>query len=172
MSHVYLIGFMGAGKSTVGRRVASRAGRRFVDLDDVIERRTGATVAEIFSRQGETGFRDLESEALRAIAEEPPMIVACGGGVVISDDNRVVLKRSGNVIYLKVDAAEALARISDKTTRPLLAGGGGTTAATSLLAAREALYTAVSDSTVDTAGRTIDQVVDAVLQLLPEDGDA
>lgn len=171
MSHIYLIGFMGAGKSTVGRRVAARTGRRFADLDDLIERRADATVAEIFAREGESGFRELESEVLRSIAEEPPMVVACGGGVVISDENRVVLKRSGVVIYLKVDAAEALARISDKTTRPLLAGGGGTTAATSLLAAREALYAAVSDVTVDTAGRSIEQVVDAVLQLLAEDGD-
>ncbi len=172
MSHLYLVGFMGAGKSSVGRRVAGRIGTPFVDLDGLIEQQAGIPIAQIFSSQGERAFRELESSALRSIAQAPPMVVACGGGAVISDENRVLLKSTGTVIYLKVDAAEALARIGDKSTRPLLSGAGGATAATSILASREALYSAVSDSTVDTAGLTVEQVVDRVMQLIPGKDDA
>ena len=166
MNHIYLIGFMGAGKSSVGRRLASRLGLPFGDLDREIEQRAGSTVAEIFTESGEERFRAIESETLRSLAEKPRMVIACGGGVVISDENRAVLKRTGTVLYLKVDAAEALARIGDKRTRPLLAGGGGTMAATALLTARESLYDAVGDLTVDTVGLSVDQVVDAAADAL------
>ena len=158
MRHVFLIGFMGAGKSTVGRLVAEQMGRPFVDLDERIEAERGLSVAEVFATQGEEAFRALEAAALSALADEPSPIVACGGGVVISDTNRAELKRLGHTIYLRVSAGETLARVGDDGTRPLLSGGGGLLAATTLLEARESLYSAVADATIDTVGFTAEQV--------------
>lgn len=162
MSHVFLVGFMGAGKSTVGRTVAERLGRPFVDLDVRIEAASRRPVSELFETEGEATFRVLEGDALEALAEEPRSIVACGGGVVVRDANRAALKRLGYVIYLRVSAGETLARVGDDGTRPLLSGGGGLLAATALLEARETLYTAVADATIDTVGRSAEEVADRV----------
>lgn len=161
--HLFLVGFMGAGKSSVGRQVAERLGVPFVDLDERIAAERGATIREIFETGGEKSFREVERDALIALQSEPPSVVACGGGVVVRDENRGALKRLGTVVHLKVDAAEALARIGDTSTRPLLSGRGGAMAATSLLVARESLYAAVADVVVDTTGRGIDEVAAAVL---------
>ena len=164
--HILFVGFMGAGKSTVARSVAASLGLPYVDLDSSIEERAGMTAAEIFSRAGEDGFRDLESEALADLIERPPLVIACGGGVILRAENRAALKRMGTVVYLQVTAAEAIARVGDASTRPLLAGPAGALAATSLLTAREALYRAVADIVVETVGRSADEVADAVLERL------
>jgi len=167
VSHVFLVGFMGAGKSTVGKLVASDLGLPFVDLDERIEAAEGRPVAEIFAGEGEPYFRAVESRVLRDLAEEPDSVVACGGGVILDDANRAMLKRLGTVVYLEVTAGEALARVGGADTRPLLAGGGGAMAA-SLLRAREALYRAAADVTVDTVGRDARSVADRVMQSLRE----
>lgn len=159
MSHIFLIGFMGAGKSTVGRALAERLDMPFVDLDDHVEASTGLTVGELFETQGEPAFRNHESAALLAVADAPPSVVACGGGVILSDENRRVLKESGCVLYLAVSADVAMARIGGAETRPLLAGGGGETAA-ALLDARRSTYESVADATVNTTGLTPIAVAD------------
>lgn len=171
MSHVLLIGFMGAGKSTVGRQLAARLELPFVDLDTEIERAAGgATVSEIFATRGESMFRTLESAALRALEGAPRAVVACGGGVVLDDDNRRLLKSLGVVVYLKVDAAEALARIGDTGSRPILERGDTAAMASTLLSARETLYRSTADVVVDTAGLPADRVAAEVFTLLEADG--
>lgn len=170
MTRLYLIGFMGAGKSTVGNEIAGRLGVPFIDLDDEIESRASQAVKEIFSTRGEEHFRALEREALLAVTAIERAVVACGGGVVLRDDNRVTLKSTGTVVYLKVSAGEAIARIGDADTRPLLSGAGGGLAATALLASREALYKAVADIEVETLGRTASEVATAVITDLEERG--
>jgi len=162
VSHLFLTGFMGAGKSTVGRIVASRLDRDLVDLDAAIEAREGATVAEIFSARGEDGFREAEHRALEALVAAPSAVVATGGGVVLREDNQGLLKRHGTVVYLSVTPEEAMARLGDAGDRPLLAGGG-LAAARSILTARLALYRATADHVVDTGGRTPAEVAEAVL---------
>jgi shikimate kinase len=168
MSHIVLIGFMGAGKSTVGRLVARQLDRPFLDVDSLVERGDGRSVRAIFAEDGEVRFRELEAAAMETLLTAPPSVVACGGGVVLSDSNRAILKRLGTVVYLRVTAAETLARLSGDTTRPLLAGAGGVIAATELLGAREALYSAVADLVVDTVDRTADEVARQVVQLVQE----
>ncbi len=163
MSHLLLVGFMGAGRSSVGRELAARLGLPFIDLDASIEERAGMPVARYFSEHGEPAFRELEHAALRDLIGAPDSVVACGGGVVTRDDNRILLKDLGRVVYLRVSAGEALARIGDTTTRPLLAGPGGALVATRLLESRESLYQAVADVVVETGGATVEQVVDRVL---------
>jgi shikimate kinase len=166
MSHIFLIGFMGAGKSTVARLVAERTGRPFIDLDNLIEASEGCSVREIFENQGEAHFREVESAALASIPDRPPSIIACGGGVVLSDANRAELRRRGMVVYLRVSAGETLARVGADGTRPLLSGHGGALAATKLLDARESLYAAVADITIDTVGRTPGEVARTVTEAI------
>jgi len=157
---------MGSGKSTVGRILADTLGVPFVDLDERIESIAGATVNELFVDGGEDRFRALETQALAAMASEPPSVIACGGGVVVRDENRALLPGLGRVVYLTVSAGEAVARIGDTSTRPLLTGSGAALAATSLLAARESLYTAVADVVVQTESRTPEAVARVVSEKL------
>ena len=168
MSHIFLIGFMGAGKSTVGRMVAERLGRPFIDLDVEVTSAAGRSIPEIFDTEGEQGFRDRETAALAATEDAPSSVIACGGGIVLTDGNRRALKDRGIVVYLEVEAGEALARIGDTTGRPLLESGDAAHMASTLLAAREALYRTVADATVDTTGLSQAAVAEAVLGQLAE----
>lgn len=161
--HIFLIGFMGAGKSTVASILGERLGLPVLDLDAVIESAAGMSISEAFSRHGEAWFRERERQALESVALMPRAVVACGGGVVLDPGNRAILKRAGVVVYLEVTAAEAVARVGDTATRPLLTGPGGALAATSLLSAREALYTASADITVETVGRSASEVASTVI---------
>lgn len=164
--HIYLIGFMGAGKSTVAKLLSKRLDCERIDLDQRIEALAGMTVSQLFTRDGEAAFRERESEALGGLAQVEPAVVACGGGVVLDPHNRALLKASGTVVYLEVTAAEALARVGDTASRPLLSGPAGALAATSLLAAREALYTATADIIIETVGRTPSHVTDEIIREL------
>jgi len=168
MSHLLLVGFMGAGKSTVGRLVAEELGLPFVDVDDLVQQQDGRTAREIFEEAGESTFRALETSALDSLGTMPPSVVACGGGVVLSDSNRAVLKRLGRVVYLKVTAAETLARVGEDSNRPLLDGASGALAAGKLLESREGLYSAVADVVVDTVDRTPQTVAAQVVALARE----
>ena len=115
----FLVGFMGTGKSTLGRQVAERMGLPFVDLDERIERSSGSSVSEIFAREGEDGFRRRESQALLELVKEPEqMVVATGGGAFTVDANRLLMKKAGVVVWLDVPIGEILARI-DGLERPL-----------------------------------------------------
>ena len=168
MSHIFLIGFMGAGKSTVARLVGERLARPVVDLDERIEASAGESIHDIFEHRGEAGFRQLETERLKSLAEEPASVVACGGGIVVVPENRALLKSEGVVVYLRVSAGETLARVGADSARPLLSGPSGVLAATSLLEARESLYSALADVSLDTVGRTPEEVACEVVRYFEE----
>lgn len=167
MNHIFLTGFMGAGKSSVGRLVAEALRRPFVDLDVEIERREGATIPELFSSLGEEGFRHAEHEALASRADTEPSVVATGGGVVMREDNRRLLRETGIVVYLAVTPEEAVSRIGGAEGRPLLAGGGVDTARR-ILAERLPVYEGTADIVVDTDGLAVEEVVARVLGCLRE----
>jgi len=163
---LFIIGFMGAGKSTVGGMVAARLGRPFVDLDGEIERETGHTVAELFAAHGEEGFRQAEREALARVARQPGVVVACGGGVVTDEGSHAILRESGTVVYLQVSPEVAVARVGfDSAGRPLLRGGD-LTSAEALLHSRERLYEAAADLIVDTVDRQPEQIVEEIVSLI------
>ena len=115
---VFFVGFMGAGKTSVSRKLARACGVGSVDMDTYLERREGKKVNDIFAESGEEGFRSVETDVLRELAAKEPLLVSCGGGVVLRPENRAVLREAGFVVYLRVTADEAASRISDKSTRP------------------------------------------------------
>jgi shikimate kinase len=145
---------MGSGKSTVGRRVAARVDRPFVDLDEAIETAAGRTIADLFATGGEAAFRDLEAGELRRLLDgDEPLVVAGGGGVVVRDENRARL-RDDDVTVVWLDAAPAFlaSRIEKKAHRPLLEGDETPRQVLErMLEARAPLYQEVADITVDVA---------------------
>ena len=161
--HLVLVGLMGAGKSTVGRRCAKRLGRSFVDTDDLVETAAGATVAEVFARDGEAAFRELERAAVAdACAAPDPIVIAAGGGAVLDAENRRRLRGAGLVIWLQAPAAQLAQRVGDASTRPLLRGDAAATLAR-LESVRRPAYEAAAHATIDTEDLSVATVVDAVL---------
>jgi len=152
MNDVFLVGFMGSGKSTVGPLLAERLHMPFVDLDARIVAEQGRPIADLFAEGGESYFRGLEHDALASLTATEPAVIACGGGIVTREDSRELLGRLGTVVYLRTTAAETLSRISDRSSRPLLSGPNAAEDARDLLEARSALYEAVADIEIDTVG--------------------
>jgi shikimate kinase len=160
---IFLIGFMGSGKTTVGGLLAKRLGWSFADLDDLIVRSAGLTIAEIFARDGEEGFRRRETEAVRAAAAGRQSVVATGGGAACREENLAVMLASGRVVALAVSAAEAVRRAGTCSGRPLLDGSAEPlAAATALLSARQPFY-ARAHLQVETDGRTPEEAVSAIV---------
>lgn len=119
MERVYLVGFMGSGKSTVGALLAARLGLDFVDLDEAIEQADGRSVAEIFKESGEVRFREIESSILRRVSGRVPKVVALGGGAYADPQNREFISRRGIAVYLETDLSTILERIEIDASRPL-----------------------------------------------------
>ena len=163
--HLVLVGMMGVGKTTVGRIVGERLGRRVVDSDQVIEARTGRTVREIFASDGEAAFRALETEALiEALTEQEPLVIAAAGGVVLSEQNRSALRDSpSKVVWLCADPATLVDRVRSGGHRPLL-DDDPEAALQKMFAERTPLYRQVADAIVLVDGRSVTDVVDAVLR--------
>lgn len=148
--NLVLVGPMGAGKTSIGKRLAERFGLAFVDADRDIEARTGATVATIFDREGEAGFRVRERAALAELLAGNDQLLATGGGAVLDPDNRRLLRERGYVVYLHVDVAGQLQRLERDRTRPLLQRDDREDALHQIAAAREPLYAEVADLRFDT----------------------
>jgi shikimate kinase len=137
--HLALTGFMGAGKSTVGRRLARITGMRFVDSDDEIVRVHGP-VSQIFAEHGEQRFRALERETLERLCAAEPSVIAVGGGAVLDPRNRVLLRQHGYIVHLAISAQGAHARVAHRTHRPLLGEAPSIERVRELLAARKDAY--------------------------------
>ena len=163
---LYLVGMMGSGKTSTGRPLAERLGYGFVDADAVIEQAAGCSIPEIFERDGEEGFRKLESQVLSAISQRHSLVVATGGGVVTQPENWGLL-HSGIVIWLDVVSDQLLQRLkADSTVRPLLQTADPEAALNTLLNERRPLY-AEADLTVVINDEAPETVADGILQLLP-----
>ncbi|MGD2051481.1 MAG: shikimate kinase [Acidimicrobiia bacterium] len=160
--HLWLVGMMGAGKSSVGAALALRRGVPFYDTDDEVEAEAGCTIARLWMERGEAAFRDLEAQAVARVAAAPAGVVATGGGVVIDPSNVAAMRASGTVVWLTAPAAELYARVGETADRPLLSGGDGGERLADLLALRADRYREAADHTIDTTGRTTGDVVDEI----------
>ncbi len=161
--NIYITGFMGAGKSTVGRTMADMLGRRFVDLDDLLEKRFKKSIAKVFDELGESVFREKEKAELNSLARADSLVVATGGGVVLDEDNRRVMTESGTVVWLKTSLDECRKRTrSQKGLRPLWRDDKKISR---LFNQRQKLY-AMADLTVDTSGLAPDAVTKAIVAAL------
>ena len=136
--HIFLIGMMGCGKSTIGRRLSALLDAAFIDLDNAIEAHEGRTIPEIFAASGDAGFRVCETAALRRACEAPPCVVATGGGIVTREENIALMRAHGLVVWLNRPLEDMIADVR-QDTRPNLAGDKAERMRT-LFAAREALY--------------------------------
>lgn len=164
--NVILIGFMGAGKSTVGQRLADRMSRRFVDVDAVVEAQAGMSVADIFDKEGESGFRRREAAAVRAICQERGQVVATGGGTVMNRDSLRRLRAAGTVVWLRADLDEMLSRAQAEGRRPRPLLQRSLSDIRALYANRERVY-GLADHVIDTGAKSPDEVavdIERVLQ--------
>lgn len=142
---IFLIGPMGAGKSTIGRLLAGQLRKRFLDTDQEIERRTGASVSLIFDIEGEAGFRRREAAVLEELTRRPGVVLATGGGAVLAPGNRELLKRRGVVVYLHAPLDALVARTHRDRNRPLLRDGERRARLEEIVRAREPLYRETAD---------------------------
>lgn len=152
MGHVWLIGMMGAGKSTSGRVLAELLAVPFVDSDEVVAEHAGASVAEIFSSEGEEGFRARERSVIAEIAAGPESVVAAGGGAVLDPANSAVMRATGSIVLLEASTETLRSRLEHSTERPLLLDGEALgDRISTLVDERSARYREVADDVVDTS---------------------
>ena len=160
---LFLVGMMGAGKSTVGRHLARRCGLDFVDCDRELEARSGVAVATIFEVEGEAGFRRREAALIDELTQRPRIVLATGGGAVLAEENRQRLHERGLVIYLRATIEEILRRTQKDRSRPLLQTADRRSRVTQLLAEREPLYEAVAHVTVHSSAGSPNRLGDRLL---------
>lgn len=169
LRNIVLIGFMGTGKTSVGKRLALRLGWAFFDSDEEIEDVMGMTVADIFSRYGEIRFRSEEKLSLRKLARLNQIVLATGGGAVLDQENLDTLRQTGVLITLEASPEVILQRTFHRGTRPLLKKDNSAELIQKFLAQREFAYRQ-GDIRVDTSEITVDEVVDVILERLEEHG--
>jgi shikimate kinase len=165
---VFLIGPMGAGKTTIGKKLASTLGLEFYDSDREIESSTGVDIGWIFDKEGEAGFRQRESAMIDELTQKSGLVLATGGGAVNTDEVRQYLSSRGYVVYLYLSVEEQFERTQRDRNRPLLQGDKPREVLESLMQARDPLYQEVSDLTIPTGGRTLQIVVKEIIKHLNE----
>lgn len=167
-NNIFLIGPMGAGKSTVGRQLAKALGKEFVDCDREIEERTGVTIAIIFEVEGEEGFRKRERAMIERLTKRDGIVLATGGGVVLDEENRSRLRTRGFAIFLDAPIDLLVERTARDRHRPLLQTDDPKARLTDLAKEREPLYRQVADMVVKTDRRTARHVVKEVIRRISQ----
>ena len=164
--NLVLVGPMGAGKSSLGRRLAGKLGLEFVDADRVLEERAGAAIPLIFELEGEPGFRAREVQAIAELTALEGIVLATGGGVVLDQDNRRALAAHGTVVYLRATPEHLYERVRQDRNRPLLAGGDPLERLRELYRLRDPLYREVADVVIDTGRQSVQALARALLEQL------
>ncbi|MCP4653251.1 MAG: shikimate kinase [Candidatus Omnitrophica bacterium] len=165
MKNIYLVGFMGTGKTYVGKIIANRLGRSFVEMDETIEKQQNRKIVDIFAKDGQAHFRALENKLLNELAEKNNLIVSCGGGVICNDENIKLLKKSGVVFNLHSSAQKVYDRTKMHKTRPILNVDDPLSRIKELMAERAKYYNQ-ADYTVLSEDQTPQEVAENIINLL------
>ena len=164
-ANIVLVGFMGTGKSTVGRVIAQKLGFHFIDTDDVIEQTSKAKISDIFAEHGEVYFRDLESQAVKSVALMKNQVVSTGGGVVLRSSNIDLLRTGGPIFCLNATPKAIWDRVRSSRSRPLLRGPDPLKKIETLLDKR-APYYALADHQIETTGVSVDRVANEIISYI------
>ena len=166
-NNIILIGYMGSGKSTVGRKAAKAVEYNFLDTDALIEKEEGVTISKLFEEKGEQYFREKETETIRKLIAEPKgNIIATGGGLPMKEGNAELLKELGTVIYLKAETDTLMKRLSGDTARPLLKNGDLREKIETMLAIRGPVYEATADLVLQTDNMSFYEIICQIEKLL------
>jgi len=169
--NIFLVGLMGVGKSTIGKRLAKKLGKTFLDSDQEVEKRTGASIELIFDIEGEEGFRRREAAVIDELTAREDIILATGGGAVLLPENRKHLSERGVVVYLKTPVAILAERMAQDRKRPLLQNGDRLARLQTLQEEREPFYVEIADVIIKTDKLPLKKVIDRVLESLKQNAD-
>lgn len=165
--NIVLIGFMGCGKSSIGRRLASRLGHTFLDSDElIIEAAKGRSITDIFAKEGEERFRERETRALMGLIDSTSIVLATGGGAVLRPENREVLRKIGTTVWLHADPEILFERSTRNRKRPLLEVENPRTTFNTLLESRLPIYKEAADLKIDASGLSHEQTVESILKAI------
>lgn len=170
MKNLFLIGYMGTGKSTVASYLAKQYGLGIVEMDQVIVEREGTSIADIFETRGEGYFRDIESKLIEEIQSEKNKVVSCGGGVVLRKQNVDMMKKSGHIILLTATPQTILERVKDDDARPLLQGNKTVDFIQSMMDKRRPYYESAADVVITTDDKIVAHICDEIIEKTKEIG--
>ena len=163
MHNIFLIGFMGVGKSTIAKILAKELQMELVEMDETIEAESGMSINAIFEQYGEQHFRNLESALVERIAQKGGAVVSCGGGAVLREQNVQRMKESGELIFLSATPETIYERVKHSTKRPLLNGNMNVEYIASLMERRREVYEGAADTVISTDGKYKSQIVDEIV---------
>ncbi len=166
--NIFLIGFMGCGKSTIAKALQDKLGMDIMEMDTEIVKRQGMSIAEIFEKHGETYFRDVESNLLKELKSEDHVIVSCGGGVVIRSENSDYMKKSGKVVLLTATPETVYERVKDSKDRPILNQDMSVAHIANLMEKRRLMYQNAAEVTIQTDGKTAEAIADEIIEKITE----
>ena len=161
--HIFLIGFMGCGKSTNAAWLAEMTGARQVEMDQMIVENEGMAIADIFKEKGEPYFRKLETELIKSFAGVEPAVISCGGGAVLKEENVRFMKACGKIVLLTAEPEAIYERVKDSTERPVLNGNMNVGYIEELMEKRRPKYEAAADVTIATDGKTSEEICEEIL---------
>lgn len=168
--NIFLIGFMGAGKSTIARELSKKLRRELVEMDERIVQEQGMSINEIFEQYGEDRFREIESQLILDLGDQKASVISCGGGVIVRPENVDYMKKSGKVVYLSANPETIYERVKNSTDRPILNGHMNVEYIAELMNQRRAKYHAAADIGVTTDDKSWEEICDEILERLAELG--
>ena len=164
IQNIFLIGFMGAGKSSIAKELSKKLQMNIVEMDQRIVQEQGMSINEIFEKYGEDHFRDIESQLILDLGNTEPVIVSCGGGVVIRQENSQYMKKTGKVVFLTAKPETIFERVRYSKERPILNGNMNVEFIADLMAKRLPLYEAAADVMIHTDGKTVAQIAEEIIE--------
>lgn len=168
MENIFLIGFMGAGKSTIARTLQKQLAMPLVEMDARIVQEQGMSINDIFAKYGEAHFRDVESQLILTLGKEGNTIVSCGGGVVVRPQNVEYMRKSGRIVYLKAQPETIYERVKNSTDRPILNGHMNVPYIAELMEKRRELYENAADITIQTDGKSREEIAEEIIAAFTE----